>query len=182
VERAVHAADGEAWRSIDLGTHAVIAGTEAGLARAARDLPPVTLAGRSFPLRLRRHTPDHTPLAAAVAAAMAVPIENLAFRPPRTTLIDGRGARHTPWSADPSELAAYTAGPYLVSTYSFATSIRVAVREHAPDRILLPGPGTTLAGIVGGIVAGEGYRGVRDRSAVVALQAGDRPLLVGVGR
>ena len=31
-----------------------------------------------------------------------------------------------------------------VSTYDFATSLRVALREYAPDVVLLPGPGASI--------------------------------------
>ena len=50
-----------------------------------------------------------------------------------------------------------------------ATSMRVALREYAPDVILLPGPGETLGGVVGGIIAVDGYRGIRTRNRLKFL-------------
>lgn len=182
VAHALSNAADEAWLSIELGPYAVLAGSERGLTALIAELPPITLGDRAYPLRLGLHGPDHTPLAVVAREAAAAGLAGLRFAAPHTTLIDGRGTRHTPWSADPSELAAYTRGDYLVSTYRFATSLRVALREYAPDRVLLPGPGTTLEGIVGGIIVAEGYRGIHDRAAFTAAQAGVRPIVLSGGR
>jgi malonyl CoA-acyl carrier protein transacylase len=178
VAHAIASADDAAWLSIELGPYAVLGGSERGLATLLAELPPITLGGRAYPLRLGMHGPDHTPLAAAARDSLAESLADLSFAAPHTTLIDGQGVRHTPWSADPAELAAYTLGDHLVTTYRFATSLRVALREYAPDQILLPGPGTTLAGIVGGVVVAEGYHAIRDRAAFAAAQAADPPLVV----
>lgn len=178
VAHAIASASGEAWLSIELGPYAVIGGSESGLAALLAELPPITLGGRAYPLRLGMHGPDHTPLATAARDALAEVLPNLRFGMPHTTLVDGHGVRHTPWSADPAELATYTLGEHLVTTYRLATGLRVALREYAPDQILLPGPGTTLAGIAGGVVVAEGYGGIRDRAAFAAAQEGDLPLVV----
>lgn len=178
VAHAIGTAGEEAWLSVELGPFAVLGGSERGLAALLEKLPPISLGGRAYPFRLGMHGPDHTPLAAPARDSLAAALADLPFAVPRVTLIDGHGVRHTPWSADPAELAAYTLGDHLVTTYRFATSLRVALREYAPDQVLLPGPGTTLVGIVGGVVVAEGYHGIRDRAAFVAAQAADRPLVV----
>lgn len=177
VAAALSAVAGAAWPSIELGPYVVLAGSASGLEGLTRALPPITIGKRQYPLRLALSGPDHSPLAAPVAAMVAGATSAIAFGMPRLTLIDGRGARHTPWSADPSELADYTRGDYLVTTYRFATSVRVALREYAPDVILLPGPGETLGGVVGGIIVVDGYRGIRNRAALAAEHAA-RPLIV----
>lgn len=178
VAAALAAAGDEAWPSIELGPYVVLAGSEAGLEALLRNLPPITVGERSYPLRLGLSSADHSPLAAPVAAAATEATAGIAFGMPRTTLVDGRGTRHAPWSADPSELAAYTRGAYLLATYRFTASLRVALREYAPDVLALAGPGTTLTGIVGGIIVGEGYHGIRNRAALASAQA-TQPLIVG---
>jgi DNA-binding CsgD family transcriptional regulator len=50
----------------------------------------------------------------------------------RHSLIDGRGHRFSPWSTDPSQLAAYTLGEQLTTSYRFATSLRVARSSQPP--------------------------------------------------
>ena len=104
------------------------------------------------------------------------------FRPPEITLIDGRGRRHTPWSTDPEELRAYTFGEQVVAPYDFTASVRVALREHAPDRLVCPGPGNTLGGVCGQILIEEGWRGTGSRADFDALQASDEPVLVSMRR
>ena len=42
--------------------------------------------------------------------------------------------------------------------------VRAALREFAPDALVLPGPGNTLGSICGQIVLAEGYRGLRSRA------------------
>ena len=175
---ALERAEGGAWLSIELGPHAVLGGSAVGLETLMTALPPVAIAGDTYPRPIALSSAEHTPLASDVADAVQRGAAQIVFRQPHTTLIDGRGMRHTPWSTDPAELADYTLRAYLVSTYRFATALRVALREYAPDLLLLPGPGTSLAGVVGALVVAEGYRGIRDRTTYEATQAGERPLVV----
>ena len=98
------------------------------------------------------------------------------------TLVDGRGVRFTPWSTDPDELAEQSLRGQGATTYDFATSLRVALREYAPDVVLLPGPGGSLGASCAQIAVGEGYRGLRSRSEFEAAQAGPTPLLLSMRR
>jgi acyl transferase domain-containing protein len=173
---------GQAMESIDLGGYAVLAGDEAGVARLLRTLPPVKLGERLYPLRLAGHGPYHTPLLAGVANAARTLLADLAWTRPSVTLIDGRGARWTPWSTDPAALREYTLGDQVVTPYRFATSVRVALRELAPDLLVLPGPGNSLGGICGQLVVAEGYRGIRTRADFEAAQRSGRPALLSMGR
>ena len=68
--------------------------------------------------------------------------------------------------------------------------MRVALREFAPDHLILPGPGNTLGGIVGQILVGEGWRGIHSKADFQEVQrheAGDtgpathEPFLVSMG-
>ena len=91
----------------------------------------------------------HIPLRAeAAAAAAAERLADLTWSAPNVTLVDGRGVRFTPWSTDPAELADHTIREQPVTTYDFARSLRVALREYAPDVILLPGPGASLGEVL----------------------------------
>ena len=169
---------GEVFPSVDLGGFVILAGTDAGIDRVAGRLPSVELGERRYPLRLAFHVPYHTPLQDAVAASAAARFTNLSWRLPRLTLIDGRGERFTPWTTDPAELAAYTLGEQLVSPYRFALSAHVALREYAPDVLVLPGPGNTMGGVMGQLVVTEGYRGLRTRADFEAAQAGPKPVVL----
>jgi malonyl CoA-acyl carrier protein transacylase len=182
VREALETARGEAFPSIDLGGYSVLAGSEHGVAHLLRALPKVKLGSNLYPFRLVQHGPYHTPLVRWVAERAAAQLARLRFRMPATTLIDGRGARFTPWSTDVSALAAYTLGAQVTTRYDFTLSVRVALREHAPDQLVCPGPGNTLGGVCGQILAAEGWRGIRSREDFDRVQAGDRPMLVSMRR
>jgi malonyl CoA-acyl carrier protein transacylase len=176
-------ADGaRVYPSVDLGGYLVLAGNDAGLDHLLTTLPPVTLGERQFPLRLAFHGPYHTPLLAGVSSEAQARFTTLDWRSPTITLIDGRGVRFTPWATDPTALAWYTLGEQLVSPYRFAAGARVALREFAPDVLVLTGPGNTLGGVTGQLVVAEGYHGIRSRADFEAVQAGATPLVLSVTR
>lgn len=174
--------DGHVHESIDLGAYAVLAGDEAGVARLLGRLAPVRVGERIFPLRLSQHGPYHTPLVAHVAAAAGERLSDLDWSAPSATLIDGRGARWTPWSTDPAALRDYTLGEQVTTPFRFSVSVRVALREEAPDVLLLPGPGNSLGGICGQLVVAEGYRGIRSREAFEAVQRSESPVVLSMRR
>jgi [acyl-carrier-protein] S-malonyltransferase len=181
VRTALTKGNGEVHRSIDLGAYEVLAGTEEGVARLMHALPQRRVGERAYPLRLALQAPIHTPLVAEVARLARQRLTDLEWRTPEVTLIDGRGARWTPWSTDRAALPDYTLGEQLTQPYQFATSLRVALREWAPDLILLPGPGNTLGSICGQALVAEGYRGVRSRGDFEAAQRSE-PLILSMRR
>jgi [acyl-carrier-protein] S-malonyltransferase len=181
VAHALRGGNGEVHASLDLGAYTVLAGTEAGVARLLADLPAVTVGERRYPLRLAMHGPYHSPLAAPVASAARDRLADLAWTAPDTALVDGRGARWSPWSTDPLALRDYTLGEQVTTPYRFATSLRVALREWAPEVIVLPGPGNSLGSICAQIVVAEGYRGIRSRADFDAAQ-GSAPLVLSMRR
>jgi acyl transferase domain-containing protein len=169
------------FASIDLGSFAVLAGDGPGVARLVERLPAVKAGTRDYPLRLALQGPDHTPLAEPLADTAADRLAGLRWREPATTLIDGRGARWTPWATDPAALRDYTLGAHLTEPYLFAASVRVALREHAPELVVLAGPGASLGSIVGSMVVAEGYRGLRTRAAFEAAQHSSQPVVLSMG-
>jgi [acyl-carrier-protein] S-malonyltransferase len=177
-----HNGDGHVHESIDLGAYAVLAGDEAGVARLLGRLAPVRVGDRIFPLRLSQHGPYHTPLVAHVAAAARERLADMDWQRPSATLIDGRGARWTPWSTDPGALRDYTLTEQVTTPFRFAVSVRVALREEAPDVLVLPGPGNSLGGICGQLVVAEGYRNIRSRDDFEAVQRSEAPVVLSMHR
>ena len=171
-----HGAD--VHRALELGAFSVLTGSTAALGRLAAALPPVQLGARRFPLRPAMQEAWHTPLRRRAAQAAADLLADLSWSAPNVTLVDGRGSRFTPYSTDPAELARLTLVEQPISTYDFARSLRVALREYAPDVILLPGPGASLGEVSAQIVVAEGYRGIRSRSDLEATQASTTPILL----
>ncbi|MFN0007854.1 MAG: ACP S-malonyltransferase [Planctomycetota bacterium] len=182
VEEALVSSNGEAMSSIRLGGYAVLAGTEAGIAHLMKSLPRVKLGQNLYPFRLMQHGAYHTPLVEGVAEEARRRLADLRFTAPKVTLVDGRGGRFTPWSTDPAELAAYTLGQQVSSPFDFTSSVRVALREHAPDRLVCPGPGNSLGGVCGQILVEEGWRGIRSREDFDRVQASEEPILVSMRR
>jgi malonyl CoA-acyl carrier protein transacylase len=172
----------DVFPSVDLGGYLVLAGSDSGVSRLLDTLPPVQIGERHFPLRLAFHGPYHTPLVAGVSTEAQARYSTLGWRPPLITLIDGRGARFTPWATNPVELAWYTLGEQIITPYRFATGARVALREYAPEVLVLTGPGNTLGGVVGQLIVAEGYHGLRTRADFESAQAGESPLVLSMRR
>jgi [acyl-carrier-protein] S-malonyltransferase len=182
IQAALASSERQAQISIRLGGYAVLAGTEAGIAHLMKTLPKVKLGQNLYPFRLMQHGPYHTPLLAQVAERARAQLASLAFQAPTTTLIDGRGARFTPWSTDPRALAEYTLGAQVTTPYDFTTSVRVALREHAPDHLVCLGPGNSLGGVCGQILIEEGWRSLRSREDFERVQESDAPVLISMRR
>lgn len=169
-------------RALELGAFTVLSGTSAGLDDVAANLPTVEVGSRRFPFRAAGQEAWHTPLRASAAAVASDRLADLTWSAPNVTLVDGRGARFTPWSTDPAELARHTIVEQPTVTYDFARSLRVALREYAPDIILLPGPGASLGEVCAQLIVAEGYRGIRTRAELEAAQAGASPILLSMRR
>lgn len=180
--RLVQDAPGQIFPSIHLGGYEVLAGTPEGVGRLLKELPPVKLGSTSYPFRLAQHGPYHTPLASSVAARARERLARLAFRVPALPLVDGRGARFTPTATDVDELRGYTLGAQVDTPYDFTASVRVATLEHAPERLVLPGPGNTLGGVCAQVLIALGWRGLASKADFERLQAGERPVIESLRR
>jgi malonyl CoA-acyl carrier protein transacylase len=182
ISEAIASSNGEAFRSIELGGYAVLAGSEAGIAHLLKALPPVKFGQASYPFRLMQHGPYHTPLCASVSNRAREELAKLEFHRPTMTLVDGRGVRFTPWSTSPAELRDYTFGSQITTPYDFTRSVRVVLREHAPEHLVLPGPGNTLGGVCGQILVAEGWRGLHSRSDFAKAHEGDAGIVISMRR
>lgn len=154
--------------SIQLGGHAVLAGTELAVRELLVRLPKVQVGEREFPFRLAGHGPFHTSLCLPTAAEAQRLLSDLPVTEPRCHLIDGFGNVHSPWSAHPRELLRYTLHEQVVETFDFSACVRTAMREFQPDVLLCAGPGSSLRAPVGHCVLREGWRGVHEKDALFA--------------
>lgn len=153
-------------RSICLGGHEVLAGTDKGVQELLKTLPRSTVSGREFPFQLAGHGPFHSELCRPTAEQARIELRDLPIAAPRTQLIDGLGNIHSPWSTDPAELLRYTITTQVTETFDFTAAVRTAIREFNPDVLLCAGPGTSLRAPVGHVVLREGYRGIRDKKTL----------------
>ncbi len=163
--------------SIRLGGMLVVAGPEAALDALAAQLPPLPRP----PLRLPGHGPFHTPLMHPSAAAARSSLPAAWFGAPRVPLIDGRGAVWRQFETDPAALWDYTFGHQILQPYDFTAAITVALREFAPDRLVLLGPGETLGGAIGQVLIALDWLDIADKSVFLRRQDED-PFLIAMGR
>ncbi|WP_447765793.1 ACP S-malonyltransferase [Sphingopyxis panaciterrae] len=164
--------------SIDLAGMLVFAGNEEGLAALLAETPPTP--GRD-PLRLAGHGPFHTPLMFGSSDKAKAELPSSLFGFPALPMIDGRGHIWRRFATDPAEVWDYTFGHQILAPYDFALSVQVAVKEYAPDVIILPGPGDTLGGAIAQALIGIEWQGLANKADFAARQASD-PVLLSMGR
>lgn len=168
----------ELYVSIELGGYIVLGGNRTGVAAALKELPPI----ENYPFQLINHAAFHTPLLAETSRRAFEVLPRSLFRAPEIPLIDGRGAVWQPYSTDIGELYDYTLGHQVVEPFDFTRAITVALKEFAPDHLVLLGPGASLGGSIGQIMIAEDWHGLRSKADFSRVQAGERPLLLAMGR
>ncbi len=164
--------------SIDLGGMLVIAGNEAGLAALLAEAPEMP--GRA-PMRLINHGPFHTPLMQGSSEGAKAALPAGWFAAPDRPMIDGRGHVWLPFASDAEALWDYTFGAQILTPYDFTRALQVAVKEFAPDRIVLLGPGDTLGGGIAQALIGIEWLDLTSKADFQAMQAED-PFLISMGR
>lgn len=164
----------EAYLSIMLGGMRVIGGNQKALAELQRRLPPSQ--GR-FPALLARHAAFHTPLLESVSDRARDLLPASLFQPPTLPLIDGRGHIWPPLATDTGALWDYTLGQQVVAAFDFSAALEVAIKEFAPQRLILLGPGANLGAPIGQLLVRERWLGMADKSAFKRRQAEDPFLL-----
>lgn len=163
--------------SIWLGGMLVVAGPVAALDGFEKGLPTLPRP----PMRLAGHGPFHTPLmqASSDAAKEQFPVEW--FGQPQVPLIDGRGKVWRRFESNRRDLWDYTFAHQILQPYDFTAAMTVGIREFAPDRVVLLGPGETLGGAIGQVQIALKWLDITSRSMFTARQ-GEDPFLISMGR
>ncbi|MHA7880999.1 MAG: ACP S-malonyltransferase [Saccharospirillum sp.] len=177
LDRLVAEGKGQLHVSIELGGMLVIGGDKAGLDALSQALPKKD----RFPMALYNHAAFHTPLQAPVKQVARERLADLDMQKPQVPLIDGRGQIWTPFSTDTQALWDYTLGHQLTEPYHFTRAITVAVREYAPDVIIIPGPGTTLGGAVAQSLIQANWQSLDNKAAFIERQ-NRNPIVLAMGR
>ena len=168
--------------SIELGGFLVLAGDDAGLKALEKRLPSGPFGSRDYPFRLAQHAAFHTSLMAEPSRVGLELAPQLGWTKPAVSLVDGRGVVWRPHTTDLEALRRYTFVDQVLETYDFTTSLRVALREFAPDVLVLLGPGQTLGGAIGQTLVNEGWRGIRSKADFIERQRSGDPVLLSMGR
>ncbi len=167
--------------SIRLGGQAVVGGTQAALDALLKRLPPRKMGDRDAPFQLPLHSAFHTPLMRATSERARGELADLGWRAPAVPLVDGRGVVFRPLHADPVALRDYTLGAQVTEPYDFGEGVRVALREYAPDAVVLLGPGGNLGGAVAQVLIEEGWRQIDSRAAFTRVQT-EAPFVISLAR
>ncbi len=181
MRRALTELEGRAFPSIRLAGFEVLAFADDARSDLERALGTARSGGRDYPIALEGHHGYHSPLAQGVADRAREELADLRFLAPRTHLVDGRGVLHTPWSADPRELASYTLGHQLVAPFDLTSALRVGLRELAPEAVILLGPGESIGGAIGQALVADRFFGIADKASFQTRQR-EKPVLYALGR
>ncbi len=163
--------------SIELGGMLVFGGNELALKKLTEALPPEQ---QRFPMRLFNHAAFHTPLQQAISLQAKQLLTQDFFQQPKIPLIDGRGKLWSPYSTDPSLLWDYTLGYQVTNTYDFTKAIQVGVKEFAPDKLIILGPGSTLGGAVAQSLIAINWLGWQAKEDFIESQKID-PFIISMG-
>ncbi|MBL7665848.1 MAG: hypothetical protein JNM93_12000 [Bacteriovoracaceae bacterium] len=150
----------EVFNSIFFGGFRIIGGTESGLRQIMKELPPRE---ERYPFKLMGNAAFHTPLLQETSLKGKSELGVELFQAPRIPLIDGRGKIWMPYSTNVNELWDYTLGHQVVETYDFSKSIEVAVKEFAPDYLIITGPGMTLGGAVAQVLINKNLKPFKNK-------------------
>lgn len=167
-----------AFHSIDLCGTKVLAGDDAAVKKMLNDLPKVD---DRFPVRLPKHAAFHTPIMESVSVNARSLLPASLFGNTQIPIIDGRGQIWTPFAYSAADIHTYTLHNQIVEPYNFAKSIEVALKQFAPDRVILTGPGGSLGPPVGQCLIQNKWYGLKSRDDFSARQEKD-PILLSMGR
>ncbi|NKB89037.1 MAG: ACP S-malonyltransferase [Acidobacteria bacterium] len=167
--------------SIRFGGLRVLWGDDAAIAALAEALPTVKLGKTEYPLRLLGNSAFHSQLMSNASTSGRQALAGLPLEAPRVPLIDGTGRQWRPLTTSTDSLLSYTLGHQVTETFDFAATVRVALREYAPDVIVALGPGESLGGAVAQVLIAEGWQGIHNRDDFLERQADD-PIVISLAR
>ncbi len=179
VREISHVEGADAYASIHFGGYEIIGGNQKALDLLMKSLPQVE--DGKYPFILVNHAAFHTPMLKETSAKAFQALGRDLFQAPNVPLIDGRGNIWQTYSTDPEHLRDYTLGTQVVEVYDFSKAIEVALKEFAPDKLILLGPGSTSGGALAQIMIQNRWFGLDSKAAFSDRQAKD-PVLLAMGR
>jgi [acyl-carrier-protein] S-malonyltransferase len=160
-------AGAQLYPSIYLGGYLLLGGNEKGLQEIEKRLPNID---DKYPLRLFNHGAFHTPLLEQISVKALQDLPSSLFAAPTLALIDGEGTIWQPYSTDLEALYHYTLGRQVTQPYNFSKAIEVALKEFAPDKLIILGPGATLGGAVGQCLVEHQYFDIASKQDFIQRQ------------
>jgi [acyl-carrier-protein] S-malonyltransferase len=167
----------QVFNSIYFGGYRIIGGNELGLKALLNELPPCL---DIYPFRLVGNGAFHTPLFSEISQKVRRELTVDVFQKFKIPLIDGRGKIWSPYSANLVDIWDYTLGDQVDKPYDFSAAINIAVKEFAPDYIILGGPGMTLGGAVGQVLIQNNLKSFTNKESFKKLQSNE-PYILAMG-
>lgn len=167
----------DVYVSIHLGGYLVFGGNKAGL-KALEILLPVVQ--ERYPMNLFNHAAFHTPLLKDVSVQAMNLMSASMFSAPKIPLIDGLGRVWQTYSCDIEHLYRYTLDTQVVAPYNFSKAIEVAIKEFAPDKLIILGPGATLGGAVAQSLISHEWLNLSSKADFIAQQK-KAPFILSMG-
>ncbi len=167
----------EVYISIKLGGFIVLGGNKAGLKALEERLPKID---DRYPMNLFNHGAFHTPLLKEISLKAKQQLATTLFNAPKLPLIDGQGKIWQPYSTDVNALYDYTLGKQVVDYYDFTKAIEVAVKEFAPDKLIILGPGSTLGGATAQSLIKHQWQNITSKTDFISRQKQD-PFILAMG-
>ena len=169
--------EAQVYTSIKLGGYIVLGGNKAGLQAMMGLLPPID---DRYPMNLFNHAAFHTPLMNEIVVKAQQQLPPSLFEKPQLPLIDGQGKIWQPYSADLIQLYQYTLGTQVNCSYDYSKAIEVAVKEFAPDKLIILGPGATLGGATAQALIAHQWQGMTCKQDFITRQQQD-PVVLAMG-
>jgi len=163
--------------SIHLGGYVVFGGNKAGLKALEQKLAIIQ---DRYPMNLFNHAAFHTPLLKDVSTKAKSTLSAGLFDQPQIPLVDGLGNSWQPHSCDTDALYDYTLGTQVVAPYNFSKAIEVSIKEYAPDKLIILGPGATLGGAVAQSLIKQQWLDLTNKSDFIAMQK-EEPFILAMG-
>ena len=85
-----------------------------------------------------------------------------------------------PYSCDIEQLYNYTLNTQVVEPYNFSKAIEVAIKEFAPDKLIILGPGATLGGAVAQSLIRHEWLNLTNKADFIAQQK-NAPFILSMG-
>lgn len=167
----------EVHTSINLGGYIVFGANQQGMKELQTRLPMLE---DRYPMKLYNHAAFHTPLLNETSKKAFDSLPVSLFSTPKVPLIDGQGDIWQPYSTDVNALRHYTLGPQVNTTYDFSAAIKVAIKEYAPDKLIILGPGATLGGAVAQELIKHNWQDMSCKADFIAKQKED-PFVLAMG-
>ncbi len=167
----------EVYDSIYLGGYLVLGGNQEALEILLKALPP---AQERYPMPLHNHAAFHTPLLKSISIQAKEQLGLSLFQTPSVPLVDGRGHIWQPYAADLKALHAYTLGHQVTETYDFSKAMEVSLKEFAPDKLIVLGPGATLGGAIGQCLVQNQWLNISTKADFIQKQK-EEPFVLSMG-